>query len=120
MLRVERLPRVLLRIEGVAMLAGAVVLYFEAGFSWWLFLALVLVPDVSLAGFAVSQRLGSTMYNATHTSVLPVALAVVGVAVENDVLVQVGLVWLAHIGVDRALGLGLRYPTGRDTHLQRV
>jgi uncharacterized protein DUF4260 len=28
---------------------------------------------------------------------------------------------LAHIGIDRALGLGLKYPSGfKDTHLQRV
>jgi len=31
------------------------------------------------------------------------------------------LIWLAHIGIDRALGYGLKYPTFfRDTHLQHV
>jgi hypothetical protein len=35
--------------------------------------------------------------------------------------VQLGLIWLAHVGADRLLGYGLKYPTGfRDTHLQRV
>jgi hypothetical protein len=31
------------------------------------------------------------------------------------------LIWLAHIGLDRTLGYGLKYPTFfEDTHLQRV
>jgi hypothetical protein len=30
-------------------------------------------------------------------------------------------VWFAHIGMDRLLGYGLKYPTDfKDTHLQRV
>jgi hypothetical protein len=34
---------------------------------------------------------------------------------------QLALIWLAHIGADRALGYGLKYPTRfQDTHLQRV
>lgn len=29
--------------------------------------------------------------------------------------------WLAHIGADRLLGYGLKYPSSfKDTHLQRV
>jgi hypothetical protein len=35
--------------------------------------------------------------------------------------VQIGLIWTAHIGVDRAIGYGLKYRSGfKDTHLQRV
>ena len=30
-------------------------------------------------------------------------------------------IWLAHIGVDRMVGYGLKYPTSsKDTHLNRV
>jgi hypothetical protein len=33
----------------------------------------------------------------------------------------VALIWLAHIGLDRALGYGLKYGSGfRDTHLGRL
>jgi hypothetical protein len=46
---------------------------------------------------------------------------VVGVLADSDVAVQLALIWLAHIGADRALGYGLKYPTAfKDTHLQRV
>lgn len=44
-----------------------------------------------------------------------------GLAAETELLVQIALIWITHIGVDRALGYGLKYPTAfKDTHLQRV
>ena len=60
-------------------------------------------------------------YNTVHTYALPVALAAAGVLAGADGLVAVSLIWIAHIGADRALGYGLKYPTDfKDTHLQRV
>jgi hypothetical protein len=36
-------------------------------------------------------------------------------------LLPFGLIWTAHIGVDRLLGFGLKYPTRfHDTHIQRL
>jgi hypothetical protein len=114
-------PRVLLRLEGAAAGAGAVVLYFHGGHPWWLLLVLALAPDLSMVAYAAGSRAGAAAYNAAHTDVLPVALALVGVLAEVDAAVAVGLVWLAHIGIDRALGYGLKYPTAfKDTHLQRI
>jgi hypothetical protein len=114
-------PRVLLRLEGAAAAAGAIVLYFDGGHPWWLLLVLALAPDLSMVGYAAGPRVGAASYNLAHTYSLPVALALLGVLAEVDGAVAVALVWLAHIGVDRALGYGLKYPTDfKDTHLQRV
>jgi hypothetical protein len=34
---------------------------------------------------------------------------------------QVPLIWIGHIGFDRVLGYGLKYPTAfRDTHLGQL
>jgi Domain of unknown function (DUF4260) len=67
------------------------------------------------------RAVGAQVYDAAHTYVLPVALATVGVLSDVDRAVQIGLIWLAHIGIDRALGYGLKYPSAfKDTHLQRV
>jgi hypothetical protein len=53
--------------------------------------------------------------------VLPIALATAGLFADADLLIQLALIWLGHIGLDRALGYGLKYPTAfKDTHLQRV
>jgi len=53
--------------------------------------------------------------------VLPLVLGAVGIVVGDSLAVQIALAWLAHIGIDRALGFGLKYSTAfDDTHLQRV
>ena len=117
----ERLPALLLRLEGAAVAGGAVLLYFHAGHPWWLLLALALAPDLAFVGYAAGPRVGALAYDATHTYVLPVALAVGGVLADGGTATAVALVWLTHIGVDRTIGYGLKYPSGfRDTHLQRV
>ncbi len=117
----DRLPRRLLHAEGVAVAVAAVAVYFYADHPWWLLLVLALAPDVSLAGYAAGPRVGAAAYNAVHTYVLPVALATAGVIAEADTAVALGLIWLAHIGVDRAVGYGLKYPKDfRETHIQRV
>ena len=111
----------LLRAEGLAVAIAAVALYFYAEYPWWLLVVLALAPDVSALGYLVGTRVGAASYNAAHTYVLPVALAAIGVLAEADLAVQLGLIWLTHIGVDRAVGYGLKYPTAfKDTHLQRV
>ena len=56
-----------------------------------------------------------------HTYVGPVALGATGILADSERAAQVALIWLAHIGMDRLLGYGLKYPTAfKDTHLQRV
>ncbi len=115
------LPRVLLRLEGLAVLAGAVIVYFHAGFGWVAFVALILAPDLSFVGYLFGARIGAVAYDALHTEVVPVTLATVGVVLEAETATKIALIWLAHIGADRLLGYGLKYPAApEDTHLQRV
>lgn len=117
----NRLPRIVLGLEGAAVAAGAVAVYFSADFPWWLLLALVLVPDVSLLGYLAGPRVGADCYDALHTYAGAVALAAVGVVADVEVASQLGLIWLTHIGVDRAVGYGLKYPSAfKGTHLQRL
>ena len=94
-------------------------MYFHEGYPWWLFVALILAPDLSMVGYAAGSGVGAA-YNFAHTYALPVLLVAPAIA-GAEVAVQVGLIWVAHIGIDRALAYGLKYPTGfKDTHLQRV
>jgi len=117
----DRLPRRLLHLEGLVITAGALVLYVDAGFGWLLLVALILAPDLSMLGYLGGPRLGALSYDLVHTYAGPVVLGVVGVLGGYEIAVQVALIWLAHIGLDRLLGYGLKYPTGfKDTHLQRV
>jgi hypothetical protein len=115
------MPGLLLRVEGAVVFVAATTLYFHADNAWWLYLLLALAPDLSMVGYAAGTRVGALAYNTVHTLGLPVALAAAGVLAGADGLVAVSLIWIAHIGADRALGYGLKYPTNfKDTHLQRV
>jgi hypothetical protein len=114
-------PKFLLRLEGVAVATVAAAAYYALGGPLWLFLLGALAPDLAMLGYLGGTRLGSVTYNAAHTYVGPLALASVGLLAAVPVVVLVSLVWVAHIGVDRAVGYGLKYPTGfEDTHLGRV
>jgi hypothetical protein len=117
----ERLPSRLLRLEGLAVLAAALILYFEGGHGWLLLVVLALAPDLSMLGYLGGPALGAATYDIAHTYALPIALGVVGVLAGSELAIQLALIWLAHVGLDRLLGYGLKYPTGfKDTHLQRV
>jgi hypothetical protein len=115
------LPRFLLRAEGLAIVVAALALYFHAGHGWLLLVLLVLAPDLSMLGYLGGPRTGAIAYDAVHTTVLPLALGVAGVLTDVELARQLALIWLVHIGVDRLVGYGLKYPTAfKDTHLQRV
>lgn len=115
------LPRLLLHAEGAAVAIAAVALYLYDDHPWWLLLALALAPDLSMLGYLAGPRIGAFSYDTVHAYIGPVAVTTVGVVSEAETATAVGLVWLAHIGVDRALGYGLKYPTSfKDTHLGRV
>lgn len=112
------LPPVLLRVEGAVMLAASLLLY---GGNWVLFAALFLVPDLSMLGYLAGPRAGALAYNAFHTYAPPGVLAALGVLTGVDLILSVALVWFAHIGFDRMVGYGLKYPTNFfDTHLHRL
>lgn len=116
------LPPVLLRIEGATLLALSALLYGLNGGSWLLFVLLFLVPDISMLGYLSGTRVGAASYNLFHTYAAPGLLAVLGLLVaESPLVVSVALVWFAHIGFDRMVGFGLKYPMGFfDTHLDRL
>jgi Domain of unknown function (DUF4260) len=116
---VTGLPLVLLRSEGVALLAMATILYSRYGRSWWLFVALLPVPDLGLLGSLWSRRAGAVAYDLTHTSVGPAALGILGLLTSSGLAIALALVWFAHTGMDRTLGLGLQYPDRSGcTHLR--
>lgn len=119
--RTTTMPAVLLRLEGVAYLAAAATAYAILGHSWWLFALLLFTPDLAMVGYLRSPRTGALTYNFAHTSSLPLVLSVAGLALGWALGVQIALIWLAHIGLDRALGYGLKYGDAfLHTHLSEV
>lgn len=114
-------PLLLVRMEGAAIAAAAVVAYAHTGHSWWMFAALFLAPDASMLGYLANPRAGAAVYNAAHTLLAPALVAATGALLGSPLVLAIAAVWLGHIGFDRVLGYGLKYGTGfADTHLGRL
>jgi cellulose synthase/poly-beta-1,6-N-acetylglucosamine synthase-like glycosyltransferase len=109
----------ILRAEGLACLLLACVLYQLQGFSWLAFAAWFFLPDVAILVYVLgNERDGMLAYNLTHSTLGAVLFAVLGLLLDVTMLLQASLIWFAHIGFDRALGFGLKFPLGfRVTHL---
>jgi hypothetical protein len=113
--------RTLLRLEGLVLFVGMTVLYYKWEGSWLVYVLLFLVPDLSFAAYLAGPRVGAIAYNAAHTYLAPVALMTLGFAGEGPLVLSIAMIWLAHIGIDRALGYGLKYSVGFGiTHLGRI
>lgn len=113
--------RAVLRLEGLSVLIAALTIYHHVGFSRGTFAWFILLPDVSFLGYLAGARIGALSYNLAHSLVGAVACATVGVALAAPTFTMAGLIWLAHIGMDRSLGYGLKYTRGFGfTHLGRI
>jgi len=107
-----------LRLEGGAVLAVAVLAYAQTGAGWLPFALMFFLPDLALLGYLGGPRVGATLYNAAHSSLVPLGLIGLGTLGGEPVALAIGLTWLAHVGFDRLCGFGLKYASGfSSTHL---
>jgi len=114
-------PKILLHIEGLAVLLTACVAYHELGASWGKFAALFLVPDISMLGYLLGKKIGAHAYNLVHTYFAPFLLWAFGYFGNHPTLLPLCVIWIAHIGCDRFIGYGLKYSTDfKTTHFSRV
>ncbi|MFB6215406.1 MAG: DUF4260 domain-containing protein [Candidatus Aenigmatarchaeota archaeon] len=86
--------------------------------SLLLFAALIMAPDVSMAGYLIDKENGALIYNLFHNYIPPAILLGVGTLTGNGLSQQVALIWTGHISLDRTIGYGLKKPEGfKSTHL---
>jgi len=115
-----RAVALILRAEALVEFALSLAAYRYYGGLWLTFGGLFLAPDLAMAGYAAGPRAGAAAYNMAHTFLAPAVLALIGVVLPVSPLVQMALIWAAHIAFDRAVGYGLKYPAGfAATHLGR-
>lgn len=113
---------VILRIEGLTVLVLSVYVYFfQLEFSWIAFVILLLAPDLSALGYLKNNKVGSVWYNLFHTYSIPVLMLIISLLAQSHLFLMISLIWIAHIGMDRVFGYGLKYPAKfQDTHLDRI
>ena len=91
------------------------------GAEWPWFVVLLLAPDISMVGYLIGPHAGAIAYNIVHNWATAGVVLGIGLALSVPGLVLVGVLLVAHVGMDRAFGYGLKYPTAfQDTHLGRI
>lgn len=120
--------RVVLRLEGLALLVLAMAAYVQWGTLGWGWAVVAFWwPDLALLAYAAGPRVGAAGYNLTHSTLGAAALLLLacgplgGQAPWQSVACSCALLWWAHIGMDRMLGYGLKYAQSfHHTHLGQI
>lgn len=113
--------KIMLHVEGFSILALSLYLYGYHDFSWIFFFILLFAPDLSILGYLIDNKVGAIVYNVFHTYTTVIFVLFLSFLLINETILAVGLIWAAHIGMDRMVGYGLKYTnTFKETHLNRV
>jgi hypothetical protein len=109
----------LLKIEEFALLLLFSVIYFQfyQG-TWLLYLGLFFIPDIAFVSYLISKKIGAIAYNLFHHKGAITVLILVGYFWQNELIIEIGLIFMAHSCFDRVAGYGLKYFDSFDhTHL---
>ena len=111
----------ILRVEAVALFVAGVLLYLQLnGNALWL-LPLLLAPDLSMIGYLGGPRLGAITYNLAHNLATALVVLAIGWFAAIAPVALLGAILVAHVGMDRSLGYGLKLPTDfKDTPMGRI
>ncbi len=110
--------KIVLRIEGLSIVLACLCAYSKFGAGWGVFALFFLAPDLSMLGYLAGSKVGALLYNIAHSYIGAALLLGIGIVLSSHLAITTGIIWIAHIGLDRALGYGLKYSTDfRSTHL---
>ena len=110
-----------IKLEEAIMFLAAYAATLLLDYDWWVFFALLLVPDLSMIGYLISNHLGAGIYNFFHNRAVAILLGLCGIVFRVDALLLTGIILFGHIAMDRLLGYGLKYSEGfHATHLGTI
>lgn len=111
----------LLKLEDFGAFLLSIYLFSQLDFAWWVYPALLLVPDLSMLGYLYNAKVGAWIYNFFHHQLLGFACWMLGMWLEVPPLALAGLILFGHSAWDRMLGYGLKYNDSfHNTHLGRI
>lgn len=110
-----------LKLEELAMFLASVCVLYYFDAAWWLYLLLLLGPDISMLGYLAGDKIGASSYNLFHHKGIAIVLIAAGFMIDNDVLLTTGVILFGHASMDRVAGYGLKYENGfKFTHLGEI
>lgn len=115
-------PLLFSHLNGLALFVGSIVAYGLFSGDWLAFILLLLVPDLGMLGYIINSTIGAWLYNLVHSYGLAIILMTAGYVAGIDSVIAMGLILMAHIGMDQAVGYGYKYANAEfsDTHYKRI
>jgi hypothetical protein len=108
----------LTRLEELGMLALSVALFSALEYRWWWYPALILLPDISMAGYMFGTKAGARIYNLFHHKGTAILIYLLGLYAGSPPLQLAGIILFGHASMDRIFGYGLKYEDSfKHTHL---
>lgn len=108
----------LLKLEEAAMFGLSLYVLGSMNAEWWLYLLLLLGPDISMLGYVGGNKAGAVCYNVFHHKGVATAVFLTGLLLSNTLFEVMGIVLFGHSSMDRMFGYGLKTEEGfKYTHL---
>ncbi len=104
--------KTLIKLEELAFVVLSFYLFLALNYVWWWFPLLFFLPDASLIGYLINQKIGASTYNFIHHKALAVLLYILGSLTQSATLQLAGLVMFGHSSLDRVVGFGLQQMEG--------
>lgn len=108
----------LIKLEELAQFLLSIFLFTRLEYNWWVFLACILLPDLSMLGYIVNTKVGAWLYNIFHHKLLGIVVLIIGMWMDNSMINLSGIILFGHSAMDRIFGYGLKYSDDfKHTHL---
>ncbi len=120
----------LIKLEELAQFLACAFALYLLGVAWWVYLLLLLGPDIGMLGYLINTRVGAVTYNVLHHKGLAVLVLLIGVSqgftlfpplamgMDGVGSVTIGLILYGHASLDRIFGYGLKFGDSfQHTHL---
>ncbi len=108
----------LIKLEELGQFLLSILLFSQLEFAWWLFPACLLLPDLSMIGYAFGPKTGAGIYNFFHHKMTGVGLLLLGLTLSSPWLTLAGVILFGHSAMDRIFGYGLKFSDSfQHTHL---
>lgn len=110
-----------LRTEELLMFILSIYLFSLYDFSWWLYPALLLLPDIGMIGYLFNTQTGAITYNLFHHKGIAIVIFLIGAFTAVSWIILSGIILFGHSSMDRFFGFGLKYPDSfKHTHLGTI
>lgn len=120
----------LLKTEELAQFLVCLGALIALGSPWWVFLLLLVGPDIGMLGYLINPRAGAFTYNLLHHKAVALLVIALGFAVlfgenlwsdtarEDTRALIAGIILYGHACFDRIMGYGLKFGDSfHHTHL---